>query len=919
MLVCKWGPERSSIRTRPKPWRLTHTLRISARIRRGSTCGISLTMKVAHLAVVSVGLLSLAAGCGDDGGGGGGGFATLRGQVTSGPSLRVTGGFSLVDTSKADAIWAIPAGEPRQALGQKIVVELEADGSFAFTPDQQGVDYILALVDTAACTNPTPRKDWTETQIDARTSCILGYVSIPDAESTGSLIVIPTSDMTDDADVGELAPSTTISDEANSSKTLQDIASSFDSGLDSLLDLARVDNTLKALVWTYANMSDDGSKYYSLSPNYSFLAPNSLERAAVTPTNATEFIPLNWSPFFQTTVDSSVVNFEFIAPHRLDNSIGTVHYKKDEAIDLSAISTPFKGAAEGVWKVRRAGEVVAKFDMQISSPFGTTDGLLDASKVTAYVPTLELQTAAGGALTAVTVRLKTWDGTSYVDANAELAFARFGVMGVTLFGDGSAGCVGNDEFSTLWDTVAPDALTYIPKNPWITGLGDASSCGITSAGVNYRMFGSEYSFTWRRSIDPFTVSKRSASYLALAPDNGVGGTYVDFRITPDILAEELRDLDIWVELTDIVTTPTAGLVKLGTGEDGVFHLRNQTTNSVSFYLEYAGAGAPPTSYETSATLTVHDGRPGVSRRSDDYSVSWSNIAPLPNSTLSIASYEELPTGIVHLGGQHEFKVFGSINGAAQGDHISFSPASVLGWPADEYELVSSRVLLLEGGTLNTAELCFDAGCTSTSSTAADGLAFYIAAAGDFDFQAYYTLRWAGSGSTPTLSSMVFNLGAALFHALASDNSAAPALESTTSSAQMTMAVSPTIVSIAGGPLRVEYSATVNHSASNGFFGDTISVDLPAGARVIARTSVWQVGEVEESVPEPTRNGTSHEWPFQTFIPAGSDATLRFEVLLEPTTGTQLATGQAWVGHPAVDLTAGFDNDAPANASVTVNP
>ena len=66
-------------------------------------------------------------------------------------------------------------------------------------------------------------------------------------------------------------------------------------------------------------------------------------------------------------------------------------------------------------------------------------------------------------------------------------------------------------------------------------------------------------------------------------------------------------------------------------------------------------------------------------------------------------------------------------------------------------------------------------------------------------------------------------------------------------------------------------------------------------------------------------GGSNEWAFATFIPNGSEAVLSFDAFLAPTMGAQQATGQAWVGNTAVDLTATLGDDSPANATVTVNP
>ncbi len=898
-------------------------------------------------AVPKIGLALLAlgplvVGCGDDGGGGGGEFATLRGQVVSGPATRTFNGFAVVNTSKVDAIWAIPArGKPQEALAAKIVVELASDGAFAFTPEQQGVDYILALVNSAACVNTKARNAWTEADIDARTACILGYVSIPDEGNLGSMVLIPTSSMTGETDVGEVKPSSTESDEATSTKTLQDVAASFTIGLGGLQELAQMDNTLKALIWSYANRSDDGSEYYELAPNYSFFAPNTLEGASTGETNAADFLPGSWGLTWGTTVDSAALQsnyqtpgyLEFVAPHAVSDYNRSRYYRAEEPMGADFISGQLSGsnfrgssmvllgAADGIWKVLRSGDVVAKFDMRSSSPFNTVDGVLNTSKITNYVPTLELETGAEGTISAVKLRVKTWDGSTYASADAEQALNRVDVLGITLAGNGGAGCSG-DESESVWESTSADALSWSPSQSWVVGPGSSSTCGLASVSVNYNIFGAEYFFAWSATKEPFEVLPRSSSYLGFDPDNDVIGSYVSFAVISQN-SPEWRDADIWVELSDIATTPSGGLVKLGASEDGAFHMRRQTTSDVFFYLEFAGGGTPPASYQTSATLTVHDGRPGRSQRSVSYPVSWSNSSvPVEDGNFAVVSYVDFPLASVPHGEQLEFAVHGSMDGLAQGDHFSFSPASLVNWPADDYELVSSRVLLLKKDTLELATApCFDAACNLSAGNPANGLGFYAAESNDFDYQILYTFRWAGASAGPTLSSMVWKLGSTFIHALASDNAAAPTLKNSTATSQMTMAVVPAAVSLADGPLRVEYSATISHATSNGFFGDTIRIDLPPGSTVVPRTSRWQMSgtNLEEGLGEPTVTGTSYEWAFGTSVNVGSEATLLFDVLLAQTAGAQVATGQAWVGNTAVDMTVAFGDDAPASATVTVNP
>ena len=75
-----------------------------------------------------------------------------------------------------------------------------------------------------------------------------------------------------------------------------------------------------------------------------------------------------------------------------------------------------------------------------------------------------------------------------------------------------------------------------------------------------------------------------------------------------------------------------------------------------------------------------------------------------------------------------------------------------------------------------------------------------------------------------------------------------------------------------------------------------------------------------NLPDPTFDGTTHEWPVGTYLYVGAThATLYFTAQLAPTTGLQTATGQAWVGNTAVDVTTILGDSVPATAAVTVNP
>jgi hypothetical protein len=415
--------------------------------------------------------------------------------------------------------------------------------------------------------------------------------------------------------------------------------------------------------------------------------------------------------------------------------------------------------------------------------------------------------------------------------------------------------------------------------------------------------------------------------LALAPGNGIDGTYVGFQITGNLEAEHWFDANLYAELGDIVTTPTADLVSLAHSDDGVYRLPERTGGEAWFLLQ--SAATLPAAFDTTATLTLHDGPPDAARRSVSFPVSWSNSAsPHESANTSVLEYT-VPELNIHHGATGEVTIRASVTGAATGDRVALSAATSKAWPGNEYELVGTEFILLNAaGDSQVAALCRDPSCIEApGSYHFGGQVFYLSAAGDYQVQGRYLFRWLGTGTPPAPAMAIWGENGA--HSPSSDNAGAPTLTGTTAHAQSAFTVTPTTLSAADAPLRVQYALTINHAASDGFYPDLIFVDLPTDAIVVPRTSRWSMGPdlddpnnsltIDQRATEPFVDETLHTWTIPTFISSGADGRMRFDALLPATQGTHAASAWALVGEDLIDLTATLGDDSRATASVDVSP
>jgi hypothetical protein len=467
--------------------------------------------------------------------GGGGGGASITGELDrSGSSARA----NVIAAAEVDEIWALPmfgANPGSFTFQEKIVLPLEADGSFTFeVPENASYDYVLAVVDSSKCSNSTPRADWTEADIDERLGCIQGYVAVSDAVSGEAMIAIPTSQQSGDVDVGRLRGS---GDQAVSmERTLEDISGSYSVDLDGLRAIAKVDNLLLGLSYFYANRDDSQSLYYSQNLNHDWVAPGGIASARDQFTTGAELEFAASVHFFEFNVDlgnlvsslmstSGYLSFTPPGDITLDGSAttygptnpiestapGTVDggnwYGDVMGVELTGNSA-FGGLGVlsevppvGEWLMSRDGVVVNKQDLMLAAPFVVDGGIVDETAPIVFVPSIRLN-SQGDELVDIEVQFTQWNGSSFELVPFDVVIRTLGSAQVMVRGDDSGACPSQPEFGQAETgnnqvDVESDRLRFAPSQAtYVFGAGSASSCGLSEVMVGVGISGATFQFNW---------------------------------------------------------------------------------------------------------------------------------------------------------------------------------------------------------------------------------------------------------------------------------------------------------------------------------------------------------------------------------------------------------------------------------------
>jgi hypothetical protein len=417
------------------------------------------------------------------------------------------GSAALGDFASADAVWALPVnGGSVDAFSfrERVELPLADDGTFTYTPSTMGsYDTVFALVNSDSCTTQAPRGEWTETELDQRLGCIQGYVTIPDGEEE-SLLRIPTGQLNDGVELGDVSPD--MVNESRSTRSLEEVSTSFDVSIETLRAMAQSDDVLKSFAYRYANIDDSFEKSYNMHALFNWRA----SLTSVTGTaNPEELQTDGYGIMFDTNVDVDGVTapgtglFFLYPPAAVESGDGGSYdadtpFEATHGIDgagrLSSASGFVGVSPPGEWKLRRGnadGPVVAKYDMSLGAPFRSDSSGSRNPRI--FLPSVFVNTDSDNKITSIDLSFYVHDGTSYAEVPRSVVQGMTGSLSVGIGLTEGLGCAQSGE-SIFTEILTSNAWT--PEGTYALTSPDQDPCAVSHIDVGYFMMDTLHQFSW---------------------------------------------------------------------------------------------------------------------------------------------------------------------------------------------------------------------------------------------------------------------------------------------------------------------------------------------------------------------------------------------------------------------------------------
>jgi uncharacterized repeat protein (TIGR01451 family) len=390
------------------------------------------------------------------------------------------------------------------------------------------------------------------------------------------------------------------------------------------------------------------------------------------------------------------------------------------------------------------------------------------------------------------------------------------------------------------------------------------------------------------SAQAWTITRTSSPKFYTDFGAGIRCMYVSYQITNNSAS---NFTDTWVA----VDTFTGASVSLAPGEDGIVQLGAMSagqTKTAFFYLQATANTATAQSH----TVRVYSTRPpaaALASTSFTQTVVEDTIQANANKiTTTVAGPN--PPG---LGGIVTVTVTGHSGSIGSQNLLSYTPASELSWTANNYQLISSTVVLTGGNTGTYTDQLFISGMSSSSDT---------------DYTVTYNFRATGVSAAPQIvTPMVFIAsGTQIKHTQGDPGTISPATNALTlSKLSSATSVYPggtltyTLrLSNAGGA----YDATVED------FTDTLPT-TPASLAYVTNSSAYN----GVAISNPSVSGATLTWVGSFSVPAGQTRDLTFQVTFPNTSGTYTNRAVAHIGGFQIDSTLNTGDNSPASVGVTV--
>jgi uncharacterized repeat protein (TIGR01451 family) len=390
------------------------------------------------------------------------------------------------------------------------------------------------------------------------------------------------------------------------------------------------------------------------------------------------------------------------------------------------------------------------------------------------------------------------------------------------------------------------------------------------------------------SAQAWTITRTSSPIFYTDFGANIRCMYVSYQITNN---SATSFADVWVA----ADTFTGAVVSLAPGEDGIVQLGAMAPGQMKTAFFYIQATAANTATPQSHTVRVYATRPPAAQlASASFSMTVEDTIQANANKITTTVAGPNPPG---LGGIVTVTVTGHSGTIGSQNLLSYTPASELSWTANNYQLITSSVVLTGGNTGTYNDQLFISGLPSTSDT---------------NYTVTYSFRATGVSAAPQIvTPMVFIAsGTNIKHTQGDPGTISPASNSLTLS-KLTSAATVYQGGTVTYTLRISnvggaYDATVED------FTDTLPT-APASIAYVTNSSSYN-GVV---IGNPSVSGATLTWVGSFSVPAGQTRDLTFQVTFPNTSGTYTNRAVAHIGGFQIDSTLSTSDNSPASVNVTV--
>lgn len=387
----------------------------------------------------------------------------------------------------------------------------------------------------------------------------------------------------------------------------------------------------------------------------------------------------------------------------------------------------------------------------------------------------------------------------------------------------------------------------------------------------------------------FTITRTSSPKFYTDLGKGMAGMYVSYQITNN---SGTNYTDVWVA----ADTFTGGIVSLASGEDGIVQLGPMSagqTKTAFFYLQTSAN----TTVDQSHTVRVYNGKPPSATQVDSAVFTITDVEDTIQANANKITTTVSGPNPPGLGGIVTVQVTGHSGTIGSQNLLSFTPACELDWVANNYQLVSTSVVLTGGNTGTYNDRLFISGLASSSDT---------------DYVVTYSFRATGVSSAPQrITPMVFIASGTQIKHTEGDPAT---ISSPVNSITMTKLASASQIYVGG---TVTYTLRLNNTG--GAYDVTVDdlVDTlptsPGSASYVNNSSTYNGA----AIGNPAISGSTLTWTGTFTVPAGTTRDLTFQATFPNTAGTYTNRAVAHVGSIQIDTTLSTSDNSPANVNVAV--